>query len=61
MPWRSLTRSFNRHLYFREDGTLDITYGRARDAAANGCKLFEYLMQSIANGHEDENLKYSIS
>ncbi|CAN9480218.1 unnamed protein product [Alternaria alternata] len=55
----SLTNSFNRSSSFNEHGTLDITYGRARHAAANGCKLFEYLMQSSPNGHEDENLRYS--
>ena len=55
----SLTRSLNEYTYPREDGTLDTTYGRARHAAANGCKLFEYLMQSAPNDHEDENLRYS--
>jgi hypothetical protein len=57
----SFKNSFNRHSAFREHGTLNITYGRARHAAANGCKLFEYLMQSIAYGHEDENPRYSFS
>ncbi|CAN9438860.1 unnamed protein product [Alternaria alternata] len=55
----SFKKSFNRRFFLRENGTLNITYGQARHAAANGCKLFEYLMQSIANGHEDENLRYS--
>jgi hypothetical protein len=40
---------------------LDITYGRARNAAANGCKLFKYLMQSTSDGCEDDNLMYSSS
>ncbi|CAN9425949.1 unnamed protein product [Alternaria alternata] len=54
----SLTNSINRTTAFSEYGTLDITYGRARHAGANGCKLFEYLMQSCTIDHENENLKY---
>lgn len=55
----SLANSFKEDPLFCEEGRLDITHGRARHAAANGCKLFEYLMQSDPNGHEDENLRYS--
>jgi hypothetical protein len=52
---------FNKLPDYNEHRKLDITYGQAGDAAADGCKLFEYLMQNIANGHEDEKLRYSIS
>lgn len=57
----SLANSFHSQSSFRENGTLGIAYRRARHAAANGCKLFEYLMQSAPNGHEHENLRYSFS
>jgi hypothetical protein len=57
----SFKSSFNRQFFIRGNGTLNITYGRARHAAANGCKLFGYLMQGAPNGHEHENLQYSYS
>lgn len=59
----SLKNSIDRSSSSIDPGTLDITYGRARHAAANGCKLFEYLMQSAPNRYkdyryEDENVGY---
>ncbi|KAH8624427.1 hypothetical protein IG631_21166 [Alternaria alternata] len=56
-----VSHSFNRDSSFVEHGTLDIPYGRARHAAADGCKLFEYMMQRYPNSHEDKPLEYLFS
>ncbi len=45
-----------------ELGTLDVTCARARHAAADGCKFFEYLMQTTPSDRESEDLlRYTFS
>jgi hypothetical protein len=47
---------------FKEQRTLDVTFAQARNAAGDGCKLFEFLMQRTPGERESRDcLRYTLS
>jgi hypothetical protein len=58
----TLSRNLSVHKQFTEQGRLEVTCAQARNAAIDGCKLFELLMQSPPGEHESNDLiRYTIS
>lgn len=58
----SLSHNLSTWSSFTEQGTLNITCVQARRAAADGCKLFQCLMQSTPGEPESEDLlRYTFS
>jgi hypothetical protein len=57
-----ISRNLSVYKLFKEQRTLDVTFAQARNAADDGCKLFEFLMQRTPGERESRDcLCYTLS